>query len=80
MPVISPEIANHLEHSSMIRRMFEAGIALKKEHGADKVCDFSLGNPDLPAPTAVVKAMHDLAAHSGEPLFFGYMPNRADQP
>lgn len=75
MPVISPEIANHLEHSSMIRRMFEAGIALKKEHGADKVCDFSLGNPDLPAPDAVVKAMHDLAAHSGEPLFFGYMPN-----
>ena len=75
MPVISPEIANHLQHSSMIRRMFEAGIALKKEHGADKVCDFSLGNPDLPAPTAVVKAMHDLAAHSGEPLFFGYMPN-----
>ena len=75
MPVISPQIANHLEHSSMIRRMFEAGIALKKEHGADKVCDFSLGNPDLPAPPAVVKAMHDLAAHSGEPLFFGYMPN-----
>lgn len=75
MPVISPQIANHLEHSSMIRRMFEAGIALKKEHGADKVCDFSLGNPDLPAPPAVVKAMHDLAARSGEPLFFGYMPN-----
>ncbi len=75
MPVISPEIANHLEHSSMIRRMFEAGIALKKEHGAEKVCDFSLGNPDLPAPDAVVKAMHNLAAHSGEPLFFGYMPN-----
>ena len=75
MPVISPEIANHLQHSSMIRRMFEAGIALKKEHGADKVCDFSLGNPDLPAPAAVVKAMHDLAMRSGEPLFFGYMPN-----
>lgn len=75
MPVISPQIANHLEHSSMIRRMFEAGIALKKEHGADKVCDFSLGNPDLPAPAAVVKAMHDLAGRSGEPLFFGYMPN-----
>ena len=75
MPVISPQIANHLEHSSMIRRMFEAGIALKKEHGADKVCDFSLGNPDLPAPPAVVKAMRELAEHSGEPLFFGYMPN-----
>ncbi len=75
MPVISPQIANHLEHSSMIRRMFEAGIALKKEHGADKVCDFSLGNPDLPAPPAVVNAMRELAERSGEPLFFGYMPN-----
>lgn len=75
MPVISPQISNHLEHSSMIRRMFEAGIALKKEHGADKVCDFSLGNPDLPAPAAVVKAMQELAERSDEPLFFGYMPN-----
>ncbi len=75
MPVISPQIADYLEHSSMIRRMFEAGLALKREHGADKVCDFSLGNPDLPAPPAVVAAMHDLAEHSGERLFFGYMPN-----
>lgn len=75
MPVISPQISNHLEHSSMIRRMFEAGIALKKEHGADKVCDFSLGNPDLPAPPAVVDAMRELAERSDEPLFFGYMPN-----
>lgn len=36
--------------SSWIRKMFEKGIELKKQHGADAVCDFSLGNPDVPPP------------------------------
>ena len=40
--------------------MFEAGIALKKEHGEDAVCDFSLGNPDLPPPPAVAAGMATL--------------------
>lgn len=65
----------YLERSSWIRRMFEAGIALKKEHGADAVCDFSLGNPDLPAPPAVAEALSDLSRKACDPLVFGYMPN-----
>ena len=37
----------------MIRKMFEAGLELKKQYGEDNVYDFSLGNPDLPPPEAV---------------------------
>jgi aspartate aminotransferase len=36
-----------------IKTMFEEGARLKTEHGADKVYDFSLGNPDVPPPAAV---------------------------
>ena len=36
--------------SSFIRKMFEKGIELKQQFGEDAVCDFSLGNPDVPPP------------------------------
>jgi aspartate aminotransferase len=59
----------------MIRRMFEAGIKLKKEFGEDRVCDFSLGNPDLPPPAEVAEGMRAIAAEADRPFAFGYMPN-----
>lgn len=59
----------------MIRRMFEAGIELKKKYGNENVYDFSLGNPDLPPPAAVKDAMARLANESDKPFAFGYMQN-----
>lgn len=38
---------------SVIREIFEYGNARKREIGADKVFDFSLGNPNVPAPDCV---------------------------
>jgi aspartate aminotransferase len=55
--------------------MFEAGIELKQKHGADRVCDFSLGNPDLPPVPEVGRALRDLADKVNQPLSLGYMPN-----
>ncbi|MFV0421157.1 pyridoxal phosphate-dependent aminotransferase [Oleidesulfovibrio sp.] len=75
MSLISAEITGYLEKSSWIRKMFEAGIALKKEFGEDAVCDFSLGNPDLPAPPAVGEALRKVADNADKPFAFGYMPN-----
>ncbi|ABB37904.2 Aspartate transaminase [Oleidesulfovibrio alaskensis G20] len=75
MSLISAEIAGYLEKSSWIRKMFEAGIALKKQYGEQAVCDFSLGNPDLPAPPAVGDALRTMAENAGKPFAFGYMPN-----
>ncbi len=75
MELLTPAIKAHLGNSSWIRRMFEAGIELKKKYGAENVFDYSLGNPDIPAPEVVKTAMTDLAEHALDPFAFGYMPN-----
>ena len=62
--LLSAAVSSHLGNSSMIRRMFEAGIELKKKYGASNVYDFSLGNPDLPAPPEVKAAMAELTEQS----------------
>ena len=59
----------------MIRRMFETGILLKRQYGEDAVCDFSLGNPDLPPPPAVAQGLRNLADKVDQPFSLGYMPN-----
>lgn len=59
--------------------MFEAGIELKKKYGEDKVCDFSLGNPDLVPPPAVINAIRNLADEVDCPAGLGYMPNAGYQ-
>ena len=75
MPLLSQQITSHIKDGSWIRRMFEAGIELKQQHGAENVFDFSLGNPDLPPPPAVAEALNELADKAREPLAFGYVPN-----
>lgn len=75
MNAISSQMSKSIEGGSWIRRMFEAGIQLKQQYGEDAVCDFSLGNPDLPPPPAVGEALRAFAAHVDEPFSLGYMPN-----
>lgn len=72
--MISSKIKDRLANSSMIRAMFEEGTRLKKIHGADKVFDFSLGNPD-PEPPAEVKAALRELANSEIPGMHLYMNN-----
>ncbi|SDB59818.1 aspartate aminotransferase [Desulfonatronum thiosulfatophilum] len=69
---LAPQIQAYLQRSSWIRKMFETGAELKARHGADAVCDFSLGNPDLSPPDAVYTALEELARRDQR---FGYMPN-----
>jgi aspartate aminotransferase len=71
---LAAAVKNALSSSSMIRKMFEEGLELKKRHGADKVFDFSLGNPDIDPPPA----FHDIfvkLAKEDEKGSHGYMPN-----
>lgn len=58
----------------MIRAMFEEGEKLRKIYGADKVFDFSLGNPDPEPPVEVKNALRELA-HSDELRMHSYMNN-----
>ena len=73
--LLSAQIAAALGNSSMIRKMFEAGNELRKKYGNDKVYDFSLGNPDVPAPAAVKDALKDIAENADKAFALGYMPN-----
>ena len=75
MSLLAESVSGYLENASWIRRMFEAGGQLKARYGAENVYDFSLGNPDLPAPAAVGEGLRRFAEHAGEPFAFGYMPN-----
>jgi aspartate aminotransferase len=71
---VSKKIGDSIENSSWIRRMFEAGNALRLQHGADRVCDLSLGNPDVEPPAAVQEALEGVVA-AAMPRKHGYMPN-----
>lgn len=75
MAILSAQVQDYMSRSSWIRRMFEAGIELKKKYGAENVCDFSLGNPDLPPPACVCQGLREIADEADAPFAFGYMPN-----
>jgi len=75
MSILSAQVQGYMERSSWIRRMFETGIELKKQFGEDQVCDFSLGNPDLPPPACVCTGLREIADEADAPFAFGYMPN-----
>ncbi len=71
---VADKIKQMMVESSWIRRMFEAGTELKEHHGADKVCDFSLGNPNLKPPREFIEKLQSLAGQD-IPLKHAYMPN-----
>lgn len=73
MPV-SKKIESFMERSSWIRKMFEEGGRLKAEHGADKVFDFSLGNPNLEPPEEFHRVLGELIEEP-HPGRHGYMSN-----
>ena len=49
-----------VENNSAIRAMFEEGKRLAKIYGAENVYDFSLGNPNVPAPEEVKNAILEI--------------------
>ncbi len=70
---IADRMVDMVKAASMIREMFEQGIRMKEQYGADKVYDFSLGNPDVPPPPVVKDTLLDLI--NDENTTHGYMPN-----
>ena len=63
--------------SSVIRELFAYGLERKKIVGADKVYDFSLGNPSIPAPHEVKDALMKLLEEPAEVLH-SYSPASGD--
>ncbi len=75
MQLLTDDIQKAMGSSSFIRKMFEKGIELKKQFGEDAVCDFSLGNPDVPPPAKARDVLVRLADDAVKPLGLGYCPN-----
>lgn len=71
---IARKIKSSISKSSMIRKMFEEGAVMKKKYGADKVYDFSLGNPNVEPPDEFKKELVGLAGEE-IPMKHGYAPN-----
>ena len=75
MKVVASQIQEQMANASWIRKMFEKGLELKKQYGAENVCDFSLGNPDIPPPSHTREVLKSLADSAVQPLGLGYCPN-----
>ncbi len=71
---IAQKVSGDMQAASWIREMFEKGRRLKQEYGADKVFDFSLGNPNATPPDAFFDAIRTVAADK-QPALHRYMPN-----
>ena len=73
--MISEKMKGYVQNSSVIRAMFEEGKKMAAIYGADHVYDFSLGNPNVPAPNAVKEAIIDIVTNEDPVLVHGYMSN-----
>ncbi len=63
---------------SKIRDLFEYGNRRKAEIGADKVFDFSIGNPNVPAPPRVKEVMMELLENEDPVVLHGYTSAAGD--
>ena len=71
---VSLKVRRFVEEGGWIRRMFEAGIALKHQYGEDKVFDLSLGNPVVEPPPQFHQELRRLAENPVKGMH-RYMPN-----
>ena len=73
--MISKKMQSLVNNNSVIRQMFEEGRNMAREFGEENVYDFSLGNPNVPAP-AKVKEVAISLLEKEDPLYIhGYMNN-----
>ena len=73
--MISEKMKGYVKNSSVIRAMFEEGKKMAVIYGADHVYDFSLGNPNVPAPAKVKEAVYDILENEDSLMVHGYMSN-----
>ena len=70
--MIAEKMKGMVANSSASRAMFEERNRLAEIYGAENVYDFSLGNPNVPAPQAVKQAMIELLDESDPVVLHGY--------
>ncbi|MEI3398544.1 pyridoxal phosphate-dependent aminotransferase [Blautia stercoris] len=73
--MIADKMKALVKNSSAIRAMFEEGKIMAAKYGAENVYDFSLGNPNVPAPVQVKEAIIKEAEREDPIVLHGYMSN-----
>lgn len=73
--MIADKMKALVKNSSAIRAMFEEGKIMAAKYGAENVYDFSLGNPNVPAPVQVKEAIIEEAEREDPIVLHGYMSN-----
>ena len=73
--MISEKMKKLVENNSVIREMFEEGKRLAKLYGKENVYDFSLGNPNVPAPKEVNEEIINIVKNEDSCFLHGYMSN-----
>ncbi len=73
--MISEKMKGLVENNSVIRQMFEEGKNMAEKYGAENVYDFSLGNPNVPAPGKVADTIKKLLDEEDPTVLHGYMAN-----
>lgn len=75
--MLNEQMYEYGSKSSVIRELFAYGLERRKIVGEDKVYDFSIGNPSIPAPAEVKEALLELLGEPAEALH-GYSPAAGD--
>ena len=78
--MINKKMAELGNQPSVIRAIFEYSLKRKAEIGADKVYDFSLGNPSIPAPAIVDNTIKELAESGDSVALHGYTSAQGAMP
>ncbi|MEE0687139.1 MAG: pyridoxal phosphate-dependent aminotransferase [Lachnospiraceae bacterium] len=73
--MIANKMVGLVNNNSAIRMMFEEGKRLAAEFGAENVYDFSLGNPNVPAPAGLNAAIKEILDEEQSTFVHGYMNN-----
>ncbi len=73
--MIADKMVGLVNNNSAIRMMFEEGKRLAAQYGAENVFDFSLGNPNVPAPASFNAAIKEILDEEESTFVHGYMSN-----
>ena len=73
--MISQKMIKMTEGGSAIRAMFEEGKRLAEKFGKENVFDFSIGNPNIPAPDMIKNEIVSIAENTDPMELHGYMSN-----